>query len=101
MGLIAVTASFALGAVAALWGGFAISILWHWFIAPMGAPEISAAQGAAACLIYEILHGGRSVDFDRIERVSAGDQLLEQLAVVITFPGLSLIMGAIIKSFIA
>lgn len=43
---------FLIGIPGTLWSGLAISIIWGWFIVPLGVMSITAAHGAGLHVLY-------------------------------------------------
>jgi len=41
----------------ALWGGFAASVLWGWFVVPLGVPEVSVLHAMGLTLALRALAG--------------------------------------------
>ena len=50
-GLVALT----LAVACALWGGFAASVLWGWFVVPLGVPEVSVLHAMGLTLALRAL----------------------------------------------
>lgn len=42
-----------------VWRGYVLSILWGWFVVPMGVMPLSAAHAAGLCLGYAFMGGYR------------------------------------------
>lgn len=52
----ALVALFALFAALLIWRGFAFMTLWNWYVFPLfGLPQLSLLDGAALCLIVQVL----------------------------------------------
>ena len=52
-GLVALT----LAVACALWGGFAASVLWGWFVVPLGVPGLSVAQAMGVMVVLRVAAG--------------------------------------------
>lgn len=85
--------------MAVLYGAYAFSLLWAWFIVPVfSVPQVSIAQAAGITLIVDHLRVKSS------DMKNSSDDPVERLSVFIVFsflePTLVLIAGWIIKQFL-
>lgn len=58
------------------WLGFVTSILWRWFVMPLGAPPIGIAHAIGLCLLVRYLvvhHRVEKLSDDDTIRAAAGD----------------------------
>lgn len=81
--------------LASIWSGYALSILWGWFIvSAFHLPNLSipAAIGVAMIVSYMTYHGTPS-DKDK----SFSDKMIEGIATGIARPALALFSGWIVK----
>lgn len=72
------------------WYGFAVSVLWRWFVVPLGAPEITWAHAAGLSLILGMSRA-------RLEGKS-GKPGGVQWAIYILWPAIAMAIGFILKS---
>lgn len=59
-----------IGAAAALiplgvWGGYVLSVMWGWFVAPLGVPSLSVAQAVGIMLLVGFLRPTRTDGDDK------------------------------------
>lgn len=74
-----------------VWGGFALSVLWGWFIVPLGLPPIGIAMAAGLML---------TVSFIRSKcRDDDGDKNYERIIHGFAAPVFALAFGWIISRF--
>lgn len=72
------------------WYGFAVSVLWRWFVVPLGAPEITWAHAAGLSLIL----GSMRSRLENRGNPPGG----VQWAMYILWPAIALAIGFILKS---
>lgn len=46
----------------AMWGGFVLSVLWSWFLVPLGLPAITWLQASGLLLIGQLLSGNYGIN---------------------------------------
>lgn len=82
-------------AVVAIVRGLALSILWGWFIAPLGPPEINVGEAIGIALVVGMLTERRERREDR-----AGENWVEVLAVAfmqsLIGAGFALLIGLLV-----
>lgn len=78
--------------LAAAWEGFALSVLWGWFIVPLGAPKITVPLAIGLALVVGMLAHQHAKDDDR--------EWSDLLAHAIVKPPLFLLMGWIVRGFL-
>lgn len=44
------------------WSGWVLMVLWWWFVVPLGAPEVSMAQGVGLAALVMLVRGHRKAD---------------------------------------
>lgn len=78
--------------VAAIYSGFVLSILWAWFIVPLGMMKIGVAQGIGISLTLNMLLGIRGL-------YATAEQKKEMFWTAMLMPLLSLLFGYITIQF--
>lgn len=75
-----------------LWRGFALSVLWKWFIVPLGVPALSVPMACGLLVVVGVLtHKTRRADHMPEEH--------DQLLVALIMPPMMLFIGWIITLF--
>lgn len=76
--------------------GYVISMLWEWFIVPIGVSSISFLQGAGISLIFSLFLMG-------LAKSESSDSVSSLLAVTIShvfiYPAIILFLGYVLHSF--
>ena len=94
-GLVALS----LAVACALWGGFAASVLWGWFVVPLGVPEVSMLHAVGLTLALRALAGfsGKPQPDKPEDKMVALRALGRVLAVATITPGLALAVGWVVR----
>ena len=94
-GLVALS----LAVACALWGGFAASVLWGWFVVPLGVPEVSMLHAVGLMLALRALAGfsGKPQPDKPEDKMVALRALGRVLAVATITPGLALAVGWVVR----
>lgn len=78
------------------WEGFAIMLLWRWFLVPLGAPEVSlAAAIGIALIVARLTNHGESVTHQQRDGAA-----LRLACFWVTAPAFSIAAGWIVKGFL-
>jgi multisubunit Na+/H+ antiporter MnhB subunit len=78
--------------LAIAWKGLVLSILWGWFLVPLGAPALTVSLACGVALIATFL------TTDKL-RERPPREAFDVLAVVVLWPAVSLLIGWCIKQF--
>jgi len=83
----------------ALWGGFAASVLWGWFVVPLGVPEVSALHAMGLTLALRALAGfsGKPQPAKHEDKMVALRALGDVLAWATVAPGAALAIGWVVR----
>lgn len=83
----------------ALWGGFAASVLWGWFVVPLGVPEVSMLHAVGLTLALRALAGfsGEPQPAKHEDKMVALRALGRVLAVATVAPGAALAIGWVVR----
>ena len=94
-GLVALS----LAVACALWGGFAASVLWGWFVVPLGVPEVSMLHAVGLMLALRALVGfsGKPQPDKPEDKMVALRALGRVLAVATVAPGAALAVGWVVR----
>lgn len=60
-----VVGGFAVIVGMALWNGYLLSVLWGWFVVPLGVPSIGVAHAIGLALIAGLLKGIRETSEEK------------------------------------
>lgn len=92
MGIIMLVAGF-VGLVvgASIWRGLALSILWGWFIVPLGLPPIGIAIAIGLSLTLSVL-----VPANR----SKGEDITQEILAAFITPLIALCFGWVVHQFV-
>lgn len=92
-GIAAVLGIIALFALALVWRGLVLSIMWGWFIVPLGAPEIGVALAIGIAgtigMITHKMDGGEKPE----------GQATKEMVMLFTVPLILLGLGWIVHQF--
>ena len=91
--------ALALATACALWGGFAASVLWGWFVVPLGVPEVSVLHAMGLTLALRALAGfsGKPQPDKTEDKMVALRKLGHVLGVATVAPALALAVGWAIR----
>ncbi len=83
----------------ALWGGFAASVLWGWFVVPLGVPEVSVLHAMGLTLALRALAGfsGKPQPAKHEDKMVALRKLGDVLAWAAVAPGAALAIGWVVR----
>jgi len=83
----------------ALWGGFAASVLWGWFVVPLGVPEVSVLHAMGLTLALRALAGfsGKPQPAKTEDKMVALRALGRVLSVATVAPGAALAIGWVVR----
>ncbi len=83
----------------ALWGGFAASVLWGWFVVPLGVPEVSVLHAMGLTLALRALAGfsGKPQPAKHEDKMVSLRALGRVLAVATVAPGAALAIGWVVR----
>ena len=79
-------AVLALQAISVFWGGFALAILWTWFLVPLSVPTITYAHAAGLQLLLLAFMGSRGTSDKPLD-------LMELAVKTFLLPPIALAMG--------
>jgi hypothetical protein len=79
----------------AIWNGAVISILWGWFIVPLGAPPLTVAHAIGVSLLIGFI---RHKEWKRTPQPNMVE-VMEKIGVFLMSGPLALVMGYVIKEF--
>lgn len=94
-GLVALS----LAVACALWGGFAASVLWGWFVVPLGVPEVPMLHAVGLMLALRALAGfsGKPQPDKTEDKMAALRKLGHLLGVATIAPALALAVGWVVR----
>jgi len=73
LGKFAILMTIAIGA--AFFKGYVLSVVWGWFIVPLGMVEISAVHGAGLILAYDAISGLSLSDLAVAEKKKGAEKI--------------------------
>ncbi len=85
-----------MAAISALFRGWVLSILWGWFMVPLGLPALSVVTCMGVALVIGFLTH-QYVDNDNGK--DGGERIARLISFAILYPLIALLMGWIIKQF--
>ncbi len=94
VGVGALLAIPAIVAAAVIYNGWALAILWGWFLVPLGAPKITIPLAIGVSLIYSFFTS------DLKKESFEDDDWVISVVKAIGFPLLFLAFGSIVHSFV-
>lgn len=96
MGMVALFALVT--AVAMTIRGFVLSILWGWFLVPLGLPVISIPLGIGVALIVTFLTAPGKAG--KAEEKATAEKLQERMTQVFLGPFIALLIGWVVHQFV-
>lgn len=91
-----ILAIFVVGPLLFIEQGWAISTLWNWFVAPLGAPQIGIATAIGISLTVAVIRmKGSAKSPERTRR-----QSIENLAGIFLVPLVGVGLGWIVKQYV-
>ena len=75
-------------------GGYVISVLWGWFVVPLGVASISLYQAAGITLFVNVVLGQRSINEEEV--TDKLEWALKSILAVIVIPLFALTIGYLI-----
>jgi len=92
VGVIAIVFALAITAPIAMWWGYVLSVMWGWFLVPLGAPEIGVAHaiGIAGLVAMMAKNSNASKDYK---------SLSGKVAEAFVAPLVTLAIGWVAKTF--
>lgn len=95
-GLLALAGLVGIIAASAMLQGWAMSILWLWFIVPLGMKELNIPMAIGLCLVISVC------SYYRPHKSESNDlnETLSNLAMVFIKPILLLAIGWVVKGFL-
>lgn len=86
-----------LGVISSIWNGYAISVLWGWFITPVfGLPILNIPQAIGLGLIITFLT--QAIDC-RKDEDDTKTQIIKSIFIIILRPLFALLIGYIVHLF--
>lgn len=82
----------------AICNGYALSILWGWFVVPVfGLPQLTVVSAIGIAMIVSYLT--REIDGEKNKDKGFGAKMLEGTIVAVLKPSFALLFGYIVHSF--
>lgn len=97
--LVALVLYLLLGPVAVIWRGYVLSVLWAWFMVPLGMRPIGIALAIGLSLVASLLTGTAFLDTSKEHREPL-ENVLNAIAMAALVPALGLLIGWIVSGFI-
>lgn len=69
-----------------LWEGYALMVLWRWFLTPLGLPAVGMAHAIGIALIVNLLThqaSSNAFDYERVEQSIAWSLIAPTVALVV------------------
>lgn len=85
-------------AISIFWGGYVASVLWFWFVVPLGAPAISTTHAAGLSCVVSTFMGSRGLYQGEQKNKSPEEAISTALGVVILIPLVVLTFGWLIHA---
>ena len=80
--------------LSAVWWGYALSVLWTWFVVPLGVKAISIPHAYGLMLVGGMFLGARGIK-DNNDK----EQWIESIIQAIVIPAVALLFGWIVLGF--
>lgn len=89
----------ALPIISIFWGGFVASVLWGWFIVPLGVAPIGVLHASGIAIVVSAFLGSRGLraDHHAAENTSGHDRIGEAIVWTILWPLVVLFFGWLIR----
>ena len=85
---------FLLAFPASLWAGYVVSILWGWYLEPIGAPHLSVMRAVGLSVILAAMRSPKiPMHKDKREEYGGGELLIMSVFLWGLAPGIALLLG--------
>lgn len=75
------------------WGAYVESILWQWFIVPLGVQPISLYQAAGISFLFISFMGARGLDLKTKDTRDKQEKAVSWFAIIVFGPAMLLLFG--------
>ena len=79
-----------LGAAGMVWAGYVASVLWGWFLVPLGVSAITYSQSIGLCCLFKVFMGPQIKGSDKGAKVA-------EAVMVFLLPLVALFFGWLVK----
>lgn len=83
-------------ALLGIWWGYAIHVLWAWFVVPMGVSSISIAQAYGLSVLVSLFMNTRGLD---VGKEKTSDEWVVSVTIGVLMPAVALLFGWIAVGF--
>jgi len=83
-------------ALLGIWWGYAIHVLWAWFVVPIGLPAISIAQAYGLSVLFGLFMNTRGLD---VGKEKTSDEWAVSVTIGVLMPAVALLFGWIAVGF--
>lgn len=83
-------------ALLGIWWGYAIHVLWAWFVIPLGVGPISIAQAYGLSVLFGLFMNTRGLD---IGKEKSNDEWAVSVTIGVLMPAIALLFGWIAVGF--
>lgn len=83
-------------ALLGIWWGYAIHVLWAWFVIPLGVSPISIAQAYGLSVLFGLFMNTRGLD---VGKEKTGDEWAVSVTIGVLMPAIALLFGWIAVGF--
>lgn len=83
-------------ALLGIWWGYAIHVLWAWFVVPLGVSPISIAQAYGLSVLFGLFLNTRGLE---IGKEKTSDEWATSVTIGVLMPAIALLFGWIAVGF--
>lgn len=83
-------------ALLGVWWGYAIHVLWAWFVVPLGVPALGVAQAYGLSVLFGLFLNTRGL---AIGKEKSNDEWATSVTVSVLMPAIALLFGWIAVGF--
>jgi hypothetical protein len=84
-------------AISIFWGGYVASVLWGWFIVPLGVTAISYAHAVGIAAVLSTFLGSRGMQASNSEGETAEGIMIMSIIYAVFIPAANLAVGWLVK----
>lgn len=86
-------------AISTILSGWVLTLLWAWFVVPLGIAQIGIAHGIGICATGRLIIGGVPSRSDKDKPTDPIERLGHSIIVLIGFPLFALLIGWLAQMF--
>lgn len=78
-----------------IWSGYVLSVMWAWFLAPLGVPALGVAQAIGVSMTVQMLNR-----YSRADEAAQSPSMWTGITHAAFTPAVALLMGWIVQRYV-